>query len=75
MTDFKRKNIIVEKTAEKLDIPEYKVTQVLSAFFELVIDDIESKNYRGAYLRRLGKFVVKPNRVKMLEERKNGDKI
>ena len=70
-----KKNIIVEKTAKKLDIPEYKVSQVLSSFFELVIKDIESKEYRGAYLRRLGKFVVKPNRVKMLEERNNGDKI
>jgi nucleoid DNA-binding protein len=72
------KNIIVEKTAKKLDVPEYKVLQVLSSFFELVTEDIENKKYRGAYMRRLGKFIVKPKRVKMLEEQekvRNGNKI
>lgn len=69
------KNIIVEKTAEELDIPEYKVNQVLSSFFELVLNDIENKEYRGAYMRRLGKFIVKPKKVEMLEKKHNGDKI
>jgi len=73
------KNIVVEKTAKKLDIPEYLVTQVVNSFFELIVEDIESEEYKGSYCRRLGKFIIKPNRLKMLKEkeelRKNGDKI
>lgn len=67
---IKKKNIVVERTAKKLNKPEYQIQQVVTAFFEVVIEDIESEQYKGSYCRRLGKFVIKPNRVKMLKERK-----
>ena len=64
------KNIVVDRTAKKLEIPEYLVNQVVNSFFEIVVEDIESEEYRGSYCRRLGKFVIKPKRLQMLEEKK-----
>ena len=66
----KKRNVVVERTAKKLDIPEYLVTQVVASFFSVVVEDIESGTYRGSYCRRLGKFVIKPKRLQMLEEKK-----
>tara|TARA_R110002126_G_scaffold159220_2_gene306595 strand:+ start:44 stop:343 length:300 start_codon:yes stop_codon:yes gene_type:complete len=73
------KNVVINRTAKKLDLPEYHVIEIVNSFFELVVDDIESKEYKGSYCRRLGKFIIKPNRLKMLKEKQklkeDGDKI
>lgn len=74
----KKKHIIIERTAKKMDKPEYQIQQVVNSFFEIVVEDIESGTYRGSYCRRLCKFVVKPQRLKMLEAKKlkrDGNKI
>lgn len=70
-----KKRIIIERTAKKLNMPELKVYQVVASFFEVVVEDIESEEYKGSYCRRLGKFVIKPNRLKMLKEKENGNTV
>jgi hypothetical protein len=67
--------VVVERTAKELDKPEYLINQVVASFFEVVVKDIESETYKGSYCRRLGKFVIKPNRLKMLKEKKDGNTI
>lgn len=60
------KDLSLAKTAKECNIREDKLQEIVNTFFEVVSNDIETKKFRGSYLRRLGKFVIKPKRLEKL---------
>lgn len=61
-------DIIAERVAILLDVDEEVVLKVLREQFDFVREEIENKNYRTIHLHYLGKFTVKPSRLKWLKE-------
>jgi hypothetical protein len=75
-TQSKYKDLALIRTAKKLDVPEYAINQVVQSFFEVVTEDIESATLKGSYLRNLGKFIIKPTKLKkLMEEGKISPKV
>lgn len=71
-------DIVMKRTADKLGIPEYKVYDVVYSLFEYVHNLIDKKEFKGFYFRYLGRFVVKPYKLKRLVEKHgsiNGEQI
>jgi hypothetical protein len=62
-------NIIIDRVAEKLDIPRYEVSKIVTSLCGFIFDMMEEGKWEGFYMRRLGKFIVKPNRLKKIKEK------
>lgn len=62
-------NIIIDRVAEKLDLPRYEVSKVVTSLCGFIFDIMEEGKFEGFYMRRLGKFIVKPNRLKKIKEK------
>ena len=66
-TDY---DIVLKRTSQKLGIPETKVYNVVSTVFEFMHDLVGKGEYEGFYFRYLGRFIVKPFRLKKALEAK-----
>lgn len=68
------KDLIVQKVADKLEIPRYEVMKVINSMFGYMFEMIEAGHFFGFYMRYLGKFIVKPKRfetaMKKFEEKR-----
>jgi hypothetical protein len=62
-------NIIIDRVAGKLDIPRYEVSKIVTSLCGFIFDMMEEGKWEGFYMRRLGKFIVKPNRLKKIKEK------
>lgn len=62
-------DIVMKRTAEKLGLPEYKVHSVVYVLFEYVSSIIEKGTLQGFYFRFMGKFVIKPYKLKRLVDK------
>jgi hypothetical protein len=62
-------NIIIDRVAGKLDIPRYEVSKIVTSLCGFIFDVMEEGKWEGFYMRRLGKFIVKPNRLKKIKEK------
>ena len=67
--------IPLKRAAEKAEIPEYRMQNIVDSFFAVLANDIESENFKGVLCRNLGKFVFKPKRVEHIQKLKNGKNI
>lgn len=61
---------IINKISAELDIHPDIVEKAVRAQFEYVKNTMESGEMRSVQLQYLGKFAVKPMRLKILQERK-----
>jgi nucleoid DNA-binding protein len=60
-------NAVIKRVAKKMDIPEYKVWEVVHSVCRFITKEIESGNWDGFYMRFFGKFVVKPKRLEYMQ--------
>jgi len=63
-------DIVLKRTAKKLGLPEKIVYDVTYSLFNYVHKLVEAKEYEGFYFRYLGRFIVKPFRLKKALEAK-----
>ena len=66
-------DIIVDRVATLLDVDEEVVLHILREQFDFIKEEIENKNYRTVHLHYLGKFTVKPSRLKWLMDHGYGE--
>ena len=62
-------DIVMKRTAQKLNLPEYKVHSVVYCLFEYVHGLVENNTLQGFYFRFLGKFVIKPYKLKRIVDK------
>lgn len=60
-------NIVVKRVAERLDMPEYKVWEVVHSVCRSISKTMEAGEWQGFYMRFFGKFVVKPKRLEHMQ--------
>lgn len=63
-------DIVLKRTSMKLGIPEYKVYNIVSSVFEFVNNLVSKGEYEGFYFKYLGRFIVKPFRLRKELEKK-----
>ena len=62
-------NLVVKKVAKDLDIPEYRVWEVAHSVCKYAASIMEEGNWGGFYMRFFGKLVVKPARLRYMQEK------
>jgi nucleoid DNA-binding protein len=62
-------NTIIDKVSEELNIPRYEVSKVITSLCGFIFDMMEEGNWEGFYMRGLGKFIVKPNRLEHIQQK------
>ena len=60
-------NIVVKRVAKKLNLPEYRVWEVVHAVCSSISKTIEEGKWQGFYMRFFGKLVVKPKRLEYMQ--------
>ncbi len=60
---------IIEQLAKKHNLTKGAVTLILNSQFSFIRKTISSKELKTIFLPKLGKFAVKPNRIKLLNAR------
>jgi hypothetical protein len=67
-------DIVLQRTAVALGLTEKQVYDISRSVFEFMHELVESGNYEGFYFRYLGRFIVKPYRLKRILEAKSKKK-
>ena len=60
-------NKVVKRVAKKLDLPEYKVWEVVHSVCRFIAKTMEAGKWEGFYMRFFGKFIVKPRRLEHMQ--------
>jgi hypothetical protein len=63
-------DIVLQRTAASLGITEREVYNIVRSVFEFMHELVDSGNYEGFYFRYLGRFIVKPYRLRRILEAK-----
>jgi hypothetical protein len=61
-------DIILKRVSLKLGISQYIISDVVRSVFEYVHNMVGEREYEGFYFKYLGKFIVKPFRLKRVLE-------
>jgi hypothetical protein len=63
-------DIVLQRTAVALGVTERQVYDIVRSVFEFMHELVDSGNYEGFYFRYLGRFIVKPYRLRRILEAK-----
>lgn len=62
---------IISILSEKYNLDPEIIEKVIRSQFNFVVDTMQEGNFESIHLHHLGKFAVKPNRLKQLNEQYN----